>query len=523
MLKRFSLYPFLWILFVIFNPLINNLDQANPAQAFRPLVVFLLVAIFTLLLMRTITKDWHYAGYLTFLILFWFFIYGHLHNLISEILPEEHVKASPSILLGVLTLIVIILGLRKTWSRLGGSRRVTPFLNLVLILAVISQAPFGVMEFVKSSPNTTWQSAVVSQPQEATSSRTLDCSISPDIYWIVLDGYGRADVLEELYGVDNHSFLASLEGKGFYIADRSHSNYIQTVYSIPSVLNLNFLKPMPANVSGYDYFPALIANNQMMDLLRPCDYRMVSFETGFFFTTNPDSDIYFSFGSALTEFEELLLAGTPLDYLVDKLNLETPKHSYAAHRGRVQFTFEKLAQLPESPGPKFVFAHIISPHPPFVFDAEGNPTRPNRSYSIGDGNDYRGSWEEYRGGYAEQVQYVNTLVEKTITAIISRSATPPVIIIQGDHGPGGFLNWGTPGQSCLWERASILNAYYLPNGGTELLYPDITPVNSMRVVLNAYFGANLELLPSATYFTSHVLGGEFIDITDRRDSRANCN
>jgi hypothetical protein len=74
----------------------------------------------------------------------------------------------------------------------------------------------------------------------------------------------------------------------------------------------------------------------------------------------------------------------------------------------------------------------------------------------------------------------------------------------------------------LWERTSILNAYYLPNGGSQDLYPTISPVNSFRIVLNTYFGTNLELLPSETYFTSHRPGGAFIDITERRESRANC-
>jgi hypothetical protein len=222
------------------------------------------------------------------------------------------------------------------------------------------------------------------------------------------------------------------------------------------------------------------------------------------------------------EFEELLLASTPLNLLLDKLDVEPPVRSYEAHRARVNFAFESLAKLPESTGPKFVFAHIISPHPPFVFDANGNPLEPKRSYSLADGDDYRGSWTEYRRGYAAQVQYVNQLLDETVSAIIRSSPAPPVIVIQGDHGPGGFLEWKSLDRSCLWERAAILQAYYLPDGGSQHLYPSISPVNSFRIVLNAYFGMDLELLPDETYFTSPRAGGPFIDVTDRRESRANC-
>jgi hypothetical protein len=106
--------------------------------------------------------------------------------------------------------------------------------------------------------------------------------------------------------------------------------------------------------------------------------------------------------------------------------------------------------------------------------------------------------------------------------LLAESSQPPVIIVQGDHGPGSLLNWRSPSRTCLWERTGILNAYYLPEGGKNLLYPAITPVNSFRVVLNAYFGANLQMLPNRTYFTSHLLERQEIDITDTRDSSRNC-
>ena len=522
MLKRFALYPFLFILFVILNPLFNNLDQIDPAMSLRPLVALFLVTGAGFLLLRAIFKDWHYAGYLIFLTLIFFFVYGHLNNVIIEKLPEENVETYPLVMLVILAIIVAILGLRKTWHRLGGPSRITPLLNLVFTIAVLGQGIFGFGELVKRSPGLFWRSGEENILPETGTEVALDCSISPDIYWIVLDGYGRADVLKEIYGVDASPFLASLKRKGFYIADQSHSNYMQTVYSIPSALNLSYLEPMPANLSGYKYFPELISNNRLMALLRQCGYRMAAFETGFFFTNYPDADIFLSFGTDLNEFEGLLLAGTPLDLLLEKLDLEPQERSYEAHRARVHYSFDKLAELPGLSGPKFVFAHIISPHPPFVFDAQGRPVQPGRSYSIGDGDDYRGSWTEYRKGYAAQVQYVNQLLDKTVSEIISRSSAPPVIVIQGDHGPGAFLEWESPDRSCLWERTSILNAYYLPNGGSQDLYPTISPVNSFRIVLNTYFGTNLELLPSETYFTSHRPGGAFIDITERRESRANC-
>ena len=75
-----------------------------------------------------------------------------------------------------------------------------------------------------------------------------------------------------------------------------------------------------------------------------------------------------------------------------------------------------------------------------------------------------------------------------IQTIIAKSKTPPIIIIQADHGWG----WGE-------GRVRILNAYYLPDGGNEKVYSEITPVNTFRIVLNEYFNGNYDILPDISY------------------------
>jgi hypothetical protein len=259
-----------------------------------------------------------------------------------------------------------------------------------------------------------------------------------------------------------------------------------------------------------------------MRLLKECGYQSVAFESGFTYSNNPAVDVYLAQESGLNEFESLLLAGSPVDILAREFEMEPSEYSYQAHRRRISFTLEQLAKIPRTRSPKIVFAHILSPHPPFVFDADGRPTQPDWSYSLSDGDEYDGDWRAYRQGYTQQVSYLNRGLIQVVNSILARSSRPPIIIIQGDHGPGGLFHWSSPEQSCLWERTGILNAYYLPDAGSDILYPGISPVNSFRVILNAYFEAGLPLLPDDTYFTSHRLPGQVIDITGDRDTRANC-
>ena len=88
-------------------------------------------------------------------------------------------------------------------------------------------------------------------------------------------------------------------------------------------------------------------------------------------------------------------------------------------------------------------------------------------------------------------------MKEIINSILSKSSTPPIIIIQGDHGARSPLRRAL--KERIKERFSILNAYYLPNGGEKRLYANISPVNTFRVIFNYYFGANFELLEDKSY------------------------
>ncbi len=522
-MKRLALYPFLFVLYVILIPLANNLGQLDPSQALRSLVVLLLAAVAGLLLLYALFKDWQYAAYLVFLVFALFFIFGHLNRLAQPSLQSsfsfQNKDTGELVLLIVWAVIFAILSLKPVWSRLNGRVWMAPFFNLVFALALVIPGYIVLTRWLLVPHQTRPVSA---QALPDTGDVTLDCSSRPDIYYIILDAYGREDVLDGLYGLDNRPFLDYLKGKGFYVASESHSNYVQTVFSIPSSLSYTYIDPPQEGVDGAEYFINLVEDNRIMKDLKRCGYRTVAIESGFYFTEHPGTDIYLSNKDVLNNFEDLLLAGSPWQIIADQLNLGPVEQSYKAHRQRVLYSFQQLGNLYKMPGPKIVFAHIISPHPPFVFDARGRPVEPARGYSVNDGDDFKGTLDEYRAGYAMQVQFVNHKLEQAIDALLAKSHAPPVIIIQGDHGPGSHLDWDSPTNTCLWERTSILNAYYLPGNGKSLLYPAITPVNSFRVVLDTYFGANMSLLPDRTYFTSHRLERQAIEITAERSSQQNC-
>jgi hypothetical protein len=105
-----------------------------------------------------------------------------------------------------------------------------------------------------------------------------------------------------------------------------------------------------------------------------------------------------------------------------------------------------------------------------------------------------------------------------IDSILSEYVSPPVIILQADHGPGAYLDWSSAENSCIVERTAILNAYLLPGFKSNGLNPEITPVNTFRLVLNTYLGMDYEILPDRIYMPSWDRPYDFIDVTEQDES-----
>ena len=86
-----------------------------------------------------------------------------------------------------------------------------------------------------------------------------------------------------------------------------------------------------------------------------------------------------------------------------------------------------------------------------------------------------------------------------VKGIIENSDIPPIIILQGDHGPSHFDNA---------SRMGILNAYYFPDAKAGL-YPLITPVNTFRLLFQTYFGEDLKLLEDVSYYSEYPEAYQF--------------
>jgi hypothetical protein len=415
----------------------------------------------------------------------------------------------------VIFIIAILLG----WACLALliKRRRALHLNNIMLATSFSVVAYFGFNYVKMLYNMNWDDKTP-MTQPVLSDFVVPSGITkPDIYYIILDGYGSAEMIQNVHGFDNSAFIEELKKRGFIVPSKSSANYPRTLLALSSTLNMQYLDSVSEKMGdSYIWWPlkGTFEHNAVRTFLENQGYHTVAVMSSWDFTSVTDADIYLHpYPVTLNKFEEVYLQNTNINVFGPLVKDWVALPSYDTHRKIVESSFEYMKQIPGFASPKFSYLHIVSPHTPFVFDAQGNEIDPDYLYTLSD--DFIASPSAYRQGYVDQINFLNRKVLDAIDTILASSKTPPIIIIQGDHGSGSFADYNSLGNTCIYERYSILNAYYLPGMDPALIPDDITPVNTFRVLFNHYFSTGMEILPNRNYFSRAIRMYQFEDVSDK--------
>ena len=500
MKSKFSGFPWYALLLALYSPLAllaHNLGQVDSSVAIRSLLVSLGIALILLSLLKVLLKDLQKAGLIVAFLEILFFSYGHIYAAIKNIELAGFILGRHRYL-GFVWLGLAAVGIWWILKKLH-STAFTGSLNLVILLLVFF--PFAqIISF--EIENAGYEQA--SSPEKYQTISPADENL-PDIYYIILDAYGRSDVLEKNFDYDNSAFIEELENLGFYVAKCSQSNYAKTDLSLASTLNFNYLDVLNEELTpeNTDRLPLwnLVKHSSVVEKLQGMGYQIRAFETGFDFTQiSPVDTFYATPHKGFNGFESLFLQTTAVVILDDagffnRFHLTVDDYKY----NRILYSLETLEEIPTMPGPNYTFAHLLIPHQPFVFGADGEKAVV-QTHSSNKGEYY--SQENYITGYKNQIIFISNRIVEVAENIIKNSSTPPIIIIQGDHGPSHFSEV---------DRMGILNAYYFPEMQTEF-YSTITPVNSFRLLFSNYFGENYPLLDDISYYSGYPNAYQYKEI-----------
>jgi hypothetical protein len=486
--RPWPVYPLLIGAYFVLFLYSVNLGEAELGDLLPVLaIVVALIAIF-LLVLGFVTGNMQRAALALSGVLVALFAYEHVSELLSPLRTGPLAQR-----LAWLAFIVVVCVV--AWRIRGLLAPLTRALNVVtavlVVITLIAIVPYQA-------------SLAVGDEGPRTASAETDVPAGsaalPDIVYLVFDRYPSERSLELNYGIKNPVY-DELRKRGFYVAERSHANYQRTSMSLASTLSAELLDKRgraeelwgPTDMSG-PY--SRIQNSNVARFLKSRGYTYVHVGGDFAGTqTNPIADLDLHYDS-ISEFGTAFLESTALPGLARVLGVGYPQWE-RRYKWR-EWELDQLESLPDQPGPTFTFGHVLLPHGPYIFDADGSfiPEPGDRSQ---------------REQFEDQLTYTNERLLRIVDHFLDRPASErPLIVVQADEGPypkglesqtGHDWTTSTPEEREI--KFGILNAWHVPGGKDIGLYPEISSVNTFRLLFNAYLDTDLELLPDDSFTGGH--------------------
>lgn len=472
-----------------------NIDQVDPKTAIRPLLISICITTLLYLVLIKLLKDQQKTSLIVSLGLIFFFSYGHVYTTLEKInFIGLHLARHRYLVPIWLFLFALCL-----WAVLKSKQIPASILQAfsVMIVTLLIFPGFQIFHFYNTYNQTF--NANNHPIQIETINTSSPSSDQPDVYFIILDMYARQDAMLKQYNYDNQDFIRTLGNLGFYVADCSLSNYSQSVLSMASQLNFDYIQnlvPDAEELKDKVTLWSLVQHSAVRQQLEARGYQTIAFETGYPFSQIKDADIYYESQpedlpiTTIRPFEALLLNTTAMLPITD---LEILNHQKLSQNSKFSeytlqlFKLNELENIPALPGKKFVFVHITVPHQPYIFKPNGEFQTDPAFYTGLD------AWavddEHEQIGYRNQVKFINSRMPDLLRGLVEKSSLSPVILLFSDHGVYPYRN-------------ANLAAYYLPEDGAVGLYPTISSVNSFRWIFNKYFDGQFDMLPDISYASS---------------------
>jgi len=439
-----------------------------------------------------------------------------------------NIAAPATIIYSILSVLLIAVIWKTTYLQADRLSRFLDFISIGLVLISFTSLAFSIISDAREIDN--GKQEFEAQFQKYLTEDLTSPFNMRDFYFIVLDRYPGEDILYAENGLNNSDFYENLTSMGFKVLRKSRSNYGVTSESVPSMLNMDYFESLKS--SGYNE-----ENNRLWKFFKSQGFTFVFLPSNWITTTRNDyADVVLNpypvhldrefkqhTFQEIMFFERTLFGRIYYTLMHILFNQDVPSTSIETLQQRIQEgdilaqgnfceqfnysaqfvniskihipkTFENLSQVPNISGRKFVFAHI-------------------------------NHWEYLNKPANDGITNVNVLVESLVRKLVSESHPAPVIILLSDHGSKPLVkaleanrsifakytcySEGSHDQNDIyasWYPVNNLEALYLPDGGDEIIYPDMTPVNVWRRILNFYFGTDFQHADDKSYWYSPKTG-----------------
>ncbi len=461
----------------------ENYDFVPVKDALLLTGIYLLASGLISLLFWLLYRDFTKANLVAFLIMAFQFFFGGFHDELRKLFPGSFVSRYTSILPAAAIFFIVIIILVKKRKR--PLQKITFYLNALFVLLLLIDAGLLAGRMMARKKITD------SLPPGFSA---CDTCRKPDIYFILADEYAGNTELKGQFHFDDSAFLNDLSRRGFHIIPDSHSNYNYTPFSLASILNMDYLdlKGKERTTPDLTYCYQSIRDNKLLQFLRFNGYRFYNYSVFDFEgqpartreTFLPAKTRLITSQTFLSRFDRDIRFNLVTRWkskrnqrIITYANLHNNENIYT-------LTWNLVGQNTHSP--KFIYTHLMMPHYPYYFDRNG---KEQTFEKLQEGNQVN------KDAYIEYLLYSNKKLLELVDHIIKSSATPPLIVLMGDHG---FRHFTEPVDSKYYFLN--LESVHLPSGNYTSFRDSLNAVNLFRTILNTEFNQHLTLLKDSTSY-----------------------
>ena len=246
--KTTIFHPFLFAIFPIISIYSSNLQELLPNDLIQPIIVILSFTAIIFLIAKLIFKVWSKVGLIISLIMGLMFSYGYVYLQIAGFTIGE-ATIGRHVFLIIPYVAMFIAGCYYIFKTKKELENITKILNVVsvtlILVSVISIGTYAIenngLGIVILENDDAVDKINLNIQEKKMTSLVGNLEHYPDVYFIILDGYGGKSSLNNDLNFDNSEFIENLEKKGFTVITNSHSNYPQSFLSITSTMNMKYL------------------------------------------------------------------------------------------------------------------------------------------------------------------------------------------------------------------------------------------------------------------------------------------
>ena len=472
------IHPFLFSCLPILLLIAFNSHEIFLLGTINPLVISVLLSFIVWVVLRHFLKSVK-AG----LILSWIILMILIHGNVSNLLESEYSQFNLNFVLLPIFLIMGVLG-TVFFVKIKANSELNSIFNVVAITIFV----ILVSIFLIYNSSQTFQDIDDLNFLEIPV-LVNDIQKKPDVFVFLLDEFASEKQLEMDFNYSLKPFITQLEERDFIVPALTFANYPNTIFSIPSSLNMKYaddvIEKYQSGSKDIRVSYPLLKHNNVMKIFKAYEYKITVFANGF--------EGRFSIPADSPYIDEKLCDSNLVDIeiwraLVDiylpmptgvSLTHQFTGYNYYYHFDQCVFSFIE-DHKDDKEQPHFVYAHLMLPHWPYRYDSEGNNVNPTSTPLNED-------------IYLDQLIFTE---KKSLEMIDSIQKQNPesIIIIFSDHGMRGEItSWVNPTDKDLIRGFNNISALYFPDKEIEIP-KKLSLVNIFRIFFNEYFDTHYEIL-----------------------------